>query len=427
MRKIKKFLTLAMTATLLFSSVTVNAAEVSMTAKQNADYMMSTNKDGIPNWFNGAYYSDRYEDLKIAFNTNEKALYNHSFRYGFNESRLVTPVLDVAKYRAFYPDLNKAFGDNWKLYVRHYFEYGINEGRENFTDFDAKTYLNMYDDLQNTFGTNLVLATRHYIEFGLSEGREYNLPETEIVYEETDNDNDDDNASSDSGSSDNNNTDEGFTGDKRIELSDNMYAIATYVNDMIITLTYFNSDGTVDYKTTFTYDENNILKSSKSSNADGSFDETTYYETGSRKVETNYRADGTKSNYTEYDEQGNTTFSIEYQADGEKEFLKTTFTYDENANLKSQKDTWENGATAETIYENGVRTYQISTHTDGDRIETEFYSDGQTKKKETRIYMDGTKDIGEFYENGNWKSNTYYDANGNITYQTFYDEDGNLI
>ena len=173
----KKFLTMAMTSTLLFSSMTVNAAEVSMTAKQNADYMMSTNQDGAPNWFNGTYYSDRYADLKSAFNAHETALYNHSLQYGFNEFRLVSPVLDVAKYRAYYPDLDEAFGNNWNMYVRHYFEYGIAEGRENFTDFDANAYLSIYTDLQNAFGTDLGLATRHYIEFGYNEGREYKWPE----------------------------------------------------------------------------------------------------------------------------------------------------------------------------------------------------------------------------------------------------------
>ena len=179
MRKMRRFLSLTLPATLLFGSMTVNAASPSVTAEQNADYMMSVNHDGAPNWFNGEYYSDSYADLKTAFGTNENALYNHSLQCGFNESRLVTPVLDVVKYRANNPDLQNAFGDNWELYVRHYFEYGITEGRNNFTDFDAETYLSMYTDLQNAFGTDLGLATIHYIEFGLSEGREYKWPEPE--------------------------------------------------------------------------------------------------------------------------------------------------------------------------------------------------------------------------------------------------------
>ena len=146
MRNIKKFLMLAMTIIPLFSSMTVNASTVSVTAKQNADYMMSTDKDGTPNWFNGVCYSNSYEDLKIAYGNNEKALYHHCLEYGFQEGRLVSPILDVAKYKKAYPDLEKAFGNNWELYVRHYFEYGIAEGRENFTGFDAQTYLNIYPD-----------------------------------------------------------------------------------------------------------------------------------------------------------------------------------------------------------------------------------------------------------------------------------------
>ena len=73
-----------MSAALLSSSMTVTAAEESMTSKQIADYMMSTGEDGAPNWFNGAYYSNKYEDLKIAFTENEKELYNHRHSVGFN-------------------------------------------------------------------------------------------------------------------------------------------------------------------------------------------------------------------------------------------------------------------------------------------------------------------------------------------------------
>ena len=198
-----------MAATWLFSSMTVNAAPT-ITGKQNADYMMATNADGVPNWFNGNYYGDKYADLKIAFNDNEKLLYNHSLNYGFKEARLVTQVLDVAKYRAFYPDLDKAFGDNWELYIKHYFEYGIAEGRKNFTDFDAQTYLSMHLDLQNEFGDDLGLAARHYIEFGITEGRAYNWSEPEIVYVTDDGKSENSNSSStDNGSEDNDSTDNG--------------------------------------------------------------------------------------------------------------------------------------------------------------------------------------------------------------------------
>ena len=422
-----------MAATLLFGSMTVNAAGVSMSSKQNADYMMSINKDGVPNWFNGTYYGNRYEDLKAAFNANEKALYNHCLQYGFNESRLVTPVLDVSKYRNVYPDLNKAFGDNWMLYVRHYFEYGINEGRENFTDFDAKSYLNMYTDLQNMFGADLGLATRHYIEFGLSEGRAYNWPESEKVYKETDSGNDDtndvsysdssDNGSSDSGSSDNDTADESFTGDKREDFDDGSYVITTYVNGVLTSEKYYVADGEIATESTFD-------------------------ESGAIKTRTAYRADGTKLKYSEWNEQGCQHLFIEYQEDGITEEYKTIFAYDENGNMVSDRTTWEDGSskistyengsivsnrttwedgyTMEVTYENGIRAYQVDTHIDGTRVESEYYEDGVTQKKTTTFYTYGSKCVLEKWENDNLKSYTWYDADGNMTQQQLYDENGNL-
>ncbi len=180
MKNTKKIITLLCVGTMVFSSVTVNAAAESQTAKQHADYMMSIGKDEAPNWFLGAYYQNQYPDLKVSFENNEKALYHHSLQYGFAESRTVSPVLDVAKYRAAYPDLEQAFGDNWELYVRHYFECGITEGRDNFTEFDAKTYLSLYPDLEFAFGDDLVSATEHYLEHGFLEGRIFIKPEPKV-------------------------------------------------------------------------------------------------------------------------------------------------------------------------------------------------------------------------------------------------------
>jgi len=452
----KRILALAMSAALLSSSVTVTAAEESMTSKQIADYMMSTGEDGAPNWFNGAYYSNKYEDLKIAFTENEKELYNHSLRYGFCESRLVTPVLDVVKYRAFYPDLNNAFGDNWSLYIRHYFEYGINEGRNNFTDFDAKTYLSMYADLQNAFGTDLGLATRHYIEYGISEGREYKLPEP--VYVETKSDN---------------TVEEKFTGTIRVDVSERAYKIQTYENGVLISDTWYDASGAFRSKETYTYDANGALVSGQAIDAEGWLIECTYYAYDKQKTCTMYKPDGTKICYEEDNEQGQETLYILYQEDGVTEdridvstydengkklseistnwdgsYYVEVYTYDENGKKLSQTTTWSDGTYSECKYENGViawdkylfadgssceityqddvRVYQVGIDADGNRYEIEYYEDGATCKKEIRYYTDGTKIIEERYENNNWKSCTWYDASGNKIREQFYDEEGNL-
>ena len=222
-------------------------------------------KDGVPNWFDATYYSSKYEDLKSAFNTNEKALYNHCLQYGFSEARLVTPVLDVAKYREAYPDLDKAFGNNWQLYIRHYFEYGINEGRENFTDFDANAYLELHADVRNVAGADLGLATKHYLEHGISEGRSYDLPEPEVDYEESDYDDE----SSDSGSSDDDTTDETFTGDKRVEFEDGSYIIETYVRDLLTSSKFYDENNILLGQATHTYDTNGTLVSSQDKDANG--------------------------------------------------------------------------------------------------------------------------------------------------------------
>ena len=360
MRNIKKFLMLAMTIIPLFSSMTVNASTVSVTAKQNADYMMSTDKDGTPNWFNGVCYSNSYEDLKIAYGNNEKALYHHCLEYGFQEGRLVSPILDVAKYKKAYPDLEKAFGNNWELYVRHYFEYGIAEGRENFTGFDAQTYLNIYPDLQNAFGTDLGLATRHYIEHGLSESRIYNWPRPAA----DDNDSSEDSDDSDSDSSDDNSSDDTFTGEKRVDY-DGYYTLKTYENGRLMTEIYYLPDDTLNMTNRYHYDANGNL-----------FERVTTYEDGSGSA---------KSTYTD----GLLMAIIYYDA---QDAVTSTLTYEYDSNRKQIK--------------------YIDEKPDGSKEIGEL-ANGKCMKK-TEISTDGSKKVTEYDEAGNVTDVTNYDADGNV-------------
>ena len=370
----KKLLVLPIIAILLCSSVTVNAAP-SETAKKTADFMMSRNADGAPNWFNGAYYSANYEDLKVAFNTNESLLYNHILQYGFNEQRLVTPVLNVVKYRANNADLEEAFGNNWELYIRHYFEYGINEGRNNFTDFDAATYLKMHADLQNAFGNDLVLATRHYLEYGISEERNYikPTPQVETVTTPT-------------------------YSEKNEELPDGTIIVSIYKDGKLTTEKQYFEDVLIEMTE---FDDNEMPILIKMYGPDGTLYSTTIYE---------------------YDENGNLACTRTSDADG----TIRNATY-ENGELITDEYFWPNGFYAYITYENAIRTYQIDIHSDGTRFETYYYSDGYTRSKSTELCTDGTKYIVEFYENGNRKSDKHYDANGILTSEHYYNEDGTLI
>lgn len=381
MKKTIKFVILAMAVTMLFGSMTVNAAEVSTTAKQNADYMMSTNKEGVPNWFNGAFYSDSYSDLKIAFGTNEKELYNHSLQYGFNEARLVTPVLDVAKYRANNPDLQKAFGNNWELYVRHYFEFGIAEGRENFTDFDARTYLSMYTDLQNAFGADLGLATRHYIEYGITEGRECQKQEPVVTVEKNNN-----NISSDNGSSDDNGSGELLNGTVTEEYSDGSYVVYEYVDGKPVSRIDYNANNEKMLERTYTYDGNgNCIK-------DECYDAVSDHTV---TMEYTYDEQGNKIKITQYDEGALTyTTTIEYDSEGNE--IRAV----EIDNLG-----------------NVNRTIVYDRYDDG-YLKSETYYYGETQKKEREIL---------YHENGMMKSDVSYDLDGAVTSATYWDEDGNEI
>ena len=58
--------------------------------------------------------------------------------------------------------------------------------------------------------------------------------------------------------------------------------------------------------------------------------------------------------------------------------------------------------------------------------EYEYYADGTTKT-ETRRWNSGQWAVYEYYESGNPKKTTNYNANNEPTYVIEYDEEGNII
>lgn len=80
--------------------------------------------------FNPTYYANKYTDLKTAFGTNERQLFEHFIKYGMIEGRQASSNFNVKAYRDNYADLRKAFGDNLPKYYRHYIEFGYTEKRK---------------------------------------------------------------------------------------------------------------------------------------------------------------------------------------------------------------------------------------------------------------------------------------------------------
>lgn len=366
----KRMTAIIMAVALLLNPVMVDAAQPSESATRNADYMTAKSANGTPNWFNGAYYSELYEDLKTVFGTNEKKLYTHSRIYGFAESRLVIPVLDVVKYREAYPDLEKAFGDNWNAYIRHYFEYGIEEGRENFTNFDVADYLNRYPDLLEAFGTDLVAATRHYIEFGYTEGRNGCRAISEIAIQQRN-----------------------YTGDMRVDYEDGCYEIVTYVDGVITVSKYYMSDGSLH--SISEYDANGyIVKDSIYNDADV-LDVICIYENdvnGKPIKHSYYNGDGSlqEKRISEYDTNGYLVKESIYNGADVLEVI-SIFKNDANGNIIEKREYFSDGAYS--VWEMDVT--------------------GEFVKKISIYFSDGTYIVREYDIYGECIQENYYDANGN--------------
>lgn len=130
-----------------------------------------------PPIFDPVYYSETHEDLERAFRGDTKELEKHWLRFGIEEGRASSPVMDVQWYVANNPDLQSTFGsDNYRDALKHWIDHGLPEGRAASPNFDPRWYVQQNPDVAASFGaTNYERAVKHYLEFGLAEGR-YGAP-----------------------------------------------------------------------------------------------------------------------------------------------------------------------------------------------------------------------------------------------------------
>lgn len=141
--------------------------------------VLTANNDWLtqPPIFDATYYSETHEDLERAFRGDEKELKKHWLRFGIEEGRASSPVMNVQWYVATNPDLQSAFGEqNYRDALKHWIDHGIAEGRAASPDFDPRWYVQQYPDVAAAFGaTHYLKAVMHYLEYGLPEGR-YGAP-----------------------------------------------------------------------------------------------------------------------------------------------------------------------------------------------------------------------------------------------------------
>ncbi len=79
--------------------------------------------------FDPEYYANRYADLKAAFGSDSKALWDHFCSFGMMEFRQASDEFDPVYYKAMYPDLVAAYGNDNPMYYFHYVAAGKAEGR----------------------------------------------------------------------------------------------------------------------------------------------------------------------------------------------------------------------------------------------------------------------------------------------------------
>lgn len=140
-----------------------------------APFSLLANDDWLQEWpiFDAGYYSEAHDDLGRTFRGDERELSKHWVRFGIEEGRSSSPVMNVEWYVAMNPDLQAAFGDhNYRDALKHWMEHGLAEGRPAHPEFDPRWYIQQNPDVAASFGaTNYAKAVQHYLEFGRAEGR----------------------------------------------------------------------------------------------------------------------------------------------------------------------------------------------------------------------------------------------------------------
>ena len=136
-------------------------------------------EDWLTEWpiFDPVYYTETHEDLQRAFRGDERELKKHWLRFGIEEGRASSPVMNVKWYVAMNPDLQSAFGkENYRDALKHWVDHGMAEGRAASPEFDPRWYIQQYPDVAAAFGaTHYASAVQHYLEYGRKEGR-YGAP-----------------------------------------------------------------------------------------------------------------------------------------------------------------------------------------------------------------------------------------------------------
>ena len=171
MKKVTKFLSLALALVLSVSVFTVNANAMSAAGEAHRRALTTEEVVTIQKVFNPTVYAKMYPDVVKELGSDSTVLFNHFIAFGIWEQRQPSEAFNVDAYASLNPDLQMAFGDDIVAYYIHYANHVAESGTTrsvptlNYAIWHETPVYSVYDFKAGQKGPNkgaVPVCTRNY-------------------------------------------------------------------------------------------------------------------------------------------------------------------------------------------------------------------------------------------------------------------------
>ncbi|WP_028242311.1 hypothetical protein [Pseudobutyrivibrio ruminis] len=171
MKRVTKFLSLAIAVVLSVSVFTVNANAMSAAGEAHRRVLTAEEVTTIYKTFNAKVYAKMYPDVVKELGEDEMALYTHFVTFGIWEQRQPSEAFNVNAYATLNPDLSEKFGDDIVAYYMYYANHMAESGTTrsmptyNYAIWHDTNVYSVYDFTAGQKGPNkgaVAVCTRNY-------------------------------------------------------------------------------------------------------------------------------------------------------------------------------------------------------------------------------------------------------------------------
>ncbi len=171
MKRVTKFLSLALALVLSVSVFTVNANAMSAAGEAHRRALTTEEVTTIYKTFNAKIYAKMYPDVVKELGEDEMALYTHFVTFGIWEQRQPSEAFNVNAYAILNPDLSEKFGDDIVAYYMYYANHMAESGTTrsmptyNYAIWHDTNVYSVYDFTAGQKGPNkgaVPVCTRNY-------------------------------------------------------------------------------------------------------------------------------------------------------------------------------------------------------------------------------------------------------------------------